>query len=143
MGCDIHLHTEVKINGTWHHYSTPAVPRWYLLFARMANVRNYEDVEPIAEPRGLPQDATALTLFDAERWGPDGHSHSYLSAEEIAELVQWVKDKSEQFKFEFAPFWESNTFGFVFGNNWSGFSKYPADRPEGLEDVRFVFWFDN
>lgn len=27
MGCDIHLHIEVKINGAWEHYATPRVDR--------------------------------------------------------------------------------------------------------------------
>lgn len=63
MGCDIHLHTEVKINGVWHHMGAPSVPRNYRLFAKMAGVRGIET--PIAEPRGLPGDATLLTRRDA------------------------------------------------------------------------------
>ncbi len=150
MGCDIHLHTEVKINGVWHHYGCPQVWRSYNLFAKLANVRNYEDpgspeyIEPISEPRGLPEDATAVTKYDSDRWGVDGHSHSWIGAQEIAQVAEWAKKRG----MEKAPngmegFWESDMFGYLFGNDWSGFTKYPDERPEGLEDIRWVFWFDN
>lgn len=59
MGCDIHLHQEVKIGGEWHHYREQSVSRNYALFAKMAGVRNYGlTVTPIDEPRGIPDDAT-------------------------------------------------------------------------------------
>ncbi len=54
MGCDIHCHIEIKVEGTWHHYSAPNVDRSYRLFARMAGVRNTGGVKPIAPNRGLP-----------------------------------------------------------------------------------------
>lgn len=38
MGCDIHLHAEVKIKNAWHHYAHPSVPRSYPLFSIMAGV---------------------------------------------------------------------------------------------------------
>jgi hypothetical protein len=147
MGCDIQLHTEVKINGQWHHYGAPSVDRNYTLFALLANVRNDEPgdkwyVTPISEPRGLPADATALTKFDSDRWGLDGHSHSWINAEEIARVAEFANSKKWRGR-DGSAFWEADNFGYLFGNNWSGFTKYPEGRPEGLEDVRFVFWFDN
>lgn len=39
MGCDIHLHQEVKINGEWHHYRLAEMPRNYEVFEKMAGVR--------------------------------------------------------------------------------------------------------
>ncbi|KKL16961.1 hypothetical protein LCGC14_2490340 [marine sediment metagenome] len=141
MGCDIHLHTEVKINNTWLHYSTPWVSRNYSLFAKMAGVRNYDDLVPISEPKGLPQAEfpSTLTQFEAERWFGDGHSHSWLSAQEILELSEWIKEQEWGTK----PFYFDETFGFLFGNTYPGFTKYPEGKPEGLQDIRFVFWFDN
>lgn len=142
MGCDIHVHTEVKIDGVWHHYSTPSPRRNYDLFALMAGVRGREGITPIASPRGVPEDATALTKWDASLWGEDGHSHSWLSAHEIArvaayaEAAGWKDQRGDSW-------WESGEFGWLLGNNWSGFVKYPDERPEGLEDIRWVFWFDN
>ena len=135
MGCDIHLHTEVKINGTWHHYSCPDVD----LFAKMANVRNNRSIEPISLPRGIPEDATFLTKFVCDVYGVDGHSHSWLNAEEIFILYQ-----------EFGPMPDACfnlAFGYFFGNDWDTFWKYRNGNsniiPEGVEDVRFIFWFDN
>lgn len=67
MGCDIHLHTEVKIGGAWHHYSAPCVPRSYALFGKMAGVRG--GAAPIALPKGLPCFPSYITALDAARWG--------------------------------------------------------------------------
>ena len=139
MGCDIHLHIECKINGEWYHYNHPDVKRDYDLFAKMAGVRG--DIDPISEPRGLPDDITFLTQFDAEvHWGIDGHSHSYLTVEEIQRLKEWYETQlppaAPLFRFY-------DIFGFLFGNSFDGILKYPNDYPFGVEDVRFVFWFDN
>jgi hypothetical protein len=142
MGCDIHLHVEIKVNGEWHHYANPSVQPFYALFAKMAGVRNYDNITPITPPRGLPEDVTAVTRFDAEYWAEDAHSHSYLNAEEISELVQWIKTKPFTFGFNRVEV-ESYLFGYLFGNNFSEFTRYLKDRRHGLEDVRFVFWFDN
>ncbi len=136
MSCDIHLHAEVKINGTWHHYAQPECYQYYPLFEKMAGVRG-DVAKAIAAPRGLPDDASVVTKFDAEKWGEDGHSHSWLSATEIAQLAAW--EKALHAPDYHAPTWD----GWLFGQTYSGFTKYPEDRPAGLEDVRFVFWFDN
>ncbi len=139
MGCDIHLHTEVKIGGQWYHYSAPSMGRNYHVFAKMCGVRNDPDwgITPITSgPRGLPEDASFLTRFASDEYGPNGHSRSYLTASEIAELEAYMETL-------YGPFIESKSWGYLFGNSWGGFTKYPGDSPDGLEDVRFVFWFDN
>jgi hypothetical protein len=135
MGCDIHAHAEVKINGTWHHYAMPEFHRDYDLFERMAGVRGSES-EAIAPPRGIPDDATELTKYDAAHWGSDGHSHSWLNAQEISDLSDWDDKRGNK---GFDRSWER----YLFGNYYSGFTKYPQERPDGLDDVRFIFWFDN
>ena len=134
MGCDIHAHAEVKIKGKWEHYDQPEFQRDYELFERMAGVRG-DVANAIVAPRGLPDDATALTRFDSERWGSDGHSHSWLSAQELYELAAWDKKRGYS---DFKRSWDQ----WLFGGNYSDFIKYPKDR-RGVEDVRFVFWFDN
>jgi hypothetical protein len=143
MGCDIHMHGEVKINGEWHHWNQPNGFRWYALFAKMANVRNYSElgkIKPISLPRGLPADATFLTKFDSDRWGCDGHSHSWLSGEEVADLGKWAEEENRK------PdnYWsfEHHYIGYIFGNGWD-VKKYPRGYPRGVEDARLVFWFDN
>ena len=139
MGCDLHLHTEIKINGKWECYGSPSVTRWYELFYKMAGVRGTgnEHIRPISPPKGLPEDCSTVTQFDAQHRGEDGHSHSWFSAEEIVELEEWWKERYE-------VSWEGpeTKWGWFFGNSWGDFIRYPEDTPEGIEDVRFVFWFD-
>lgn len=141
MGCNIHFHAEVKVEGKWEHYAHWSVNRNYGLFAKMAGVRNYNETEPIAQPRGLPEDMSVVTRLDAEHWKADGHSHSFLNAAEIAELEPWAEENciagDQRWRFHY-EYW-----GYLFGNSWAGWTKYPDERPGGVEDVRFVFWFDN
>lgn len=146
MGCDIHLHTEVKINGVWHHYSCPSVRRFYSVFARMANVRNppgKNHIEPIAEPRGLPSDCSPVTLLSFQRWKEDAHHESWLNAEEIAGLCDFIENKLLLIAKEDWHSWTSENFGYLEGNGWEEFHQYPEERDEIIEDIRFVFWFDN
>jgi hypothetical protein len=147
MGCDIHAHMEVKINGQWHHAHMPPIRRSYDLFARMAGVRNANKgpgyIEPIAQPRGLPEDATFITNFHSDYMGSDGHSHSWLNCEELSSLIEWYDAKrKEREPGKYVSPWEYETLGYLFGNGWD-VKKYPSDFPAGVEDTRIVFWFDN
>ena len=145
MGCDIHLHIEVKVGGDWQHLHAPSIDRDYRLFAKMAGVRNEDaEIDPITKPRGLPADIAALTRFDADGWGVDGHSHSFLLADEIAVLSDWAEQALPRRR-SYGQTWDMEVeWGcYLFRNSFAGFSKYPDDRLAGLEDVRFVFWFDN
>ena len=144
MGCDIHMHAEVKIQGEWRYYGQIDLNRNYAMFTYLAGVRpgraGEDDFEPISEPRGLPEDATFMTQYHAnEIWGFDGHSHSWINADEIIEYEAFLDRKGWLYpKGGFSPIT-----GYLFGNNWGGFKKYPEDYPDDLEDIRFVFWFDN
>lgn len=146
MGCDIHLHIEVKINGKWEHYSTPHVKRNYTLFALMADVRSEgRSLEPISAPKGLPEDMSVVTALDAGFWDKAGHSESWLSAQEISELEdRWrswassVETTPREYDLEHVMLR-----CYFFSNSFGGFHKYPDERPKGIEDLRFVFWFDN
>lgn len=111
MGCDIHLFTEKKMQFSAYNngepfwwccdyfqlnpyrkidkddpkYSHKEVygDRNYSLFGALANVRNYYDNIPICEPRGIPEDASKVVKKEANRWGLDGHSHSWVTAKEL------------------------------------------------------------
>ena len=105
----------------------------------MADVRSHPsyEIKPIAEPRGLPSDMTFLTYYDAQRWATDGHSHSYLTAEELPHIEEFMKKR-------YTNGWsELSQWGYLFGNSWGDFVTYPEEQPPGLEDVRWIFWFDN
>lgn len=135
MGCDIHLHTEIKIDGQWHHYGHPHIQRSYPLFCKMAGVRGTSD--PISPPKGLPDDLSLITWLDANEWRHDAHSCSWLDWEEVAELCKWIElntrrgDKKR---------WAEDWFGYCFGDGWGD---HRHDREFKIEDIRFVFWFDN
>ncbi|NOY60290.1 MAG: hypothetical protein GXO75_15375 [Calditrichaeota bacterium] len=140
MRCDIHAFFEIKLNGKWHTYSQPRLERNYQLFAKMANVRNDYDIEPISEPRGLPEDISEVVKFEAKDWRTDGHSYSWLNADEIAEVIEFHKSLFPREKF-----WEPEYYqwGFLCGNGWGHFNEYRNDYPEEIEDIHLVFWFDN
>jgi hypothetical protein len=112
MGCDIHFFTEVRKNGKWE-----SVDEWeeedgwthverelyrgrnYNLFSILADVRNgygfagIDTGEPfnvIAAPRGVPESASDEYKNLVTQWGPDGHSHSWLTLQEILDF-DWTQ----------------------------------------------------
>jgi hypothetical protein len=138
MGCDIHFHSEVKINGAWHHYSSHKISRDYWLFSILAGVRNYCGVVPISMPRGLPSDISPVTSLDRQIWGSDGHSDSFITSSEIP-LVEkrWLSREDSRGGIR--------QVGTCFGTDWADFHDridFDGHR-KNIEDVRWVFWFDN
>lgn len=61
MGCDIHCYIEYKRNGRatgWTSFGGRINPgRDYLLFTKLAGVRDYDKTGALVEPRGCPEDA--------------------------------------------------------------------------------------
>jgi len=147
MGCDIHVHIEFKVAGKWRHYARLWVNRNYTLFTKMAGVRNEDDIIPISLPKGLPNDMSWETKFDADIDEPDMHSASWLSGQELVELSNWIDDQKWPGSYPGRYADEMTIFGYFFGNSYAGFYQYPRDwrysRKKEIEDVRFVFWFDN
>lgn len=116
MGCDIHLFTEVKrkinnverwvnsdyweINPYYRYgddkdleYERPLNHvsifrgRNYELFGILADVRGVGN-PVISEPKGLPEDVSDVVKEESDRWGIDGHSHSYLTLRELVEYLE-------------------------------------------------------
>lgn len=143
MGCDIHLFAEVKIAGQWNLYARIPFPRWYGAFEKLAGVRG-NLTEAIAAPRGLPDDASIMTRFLAEYDGLDGHSHSWLDAREIEEFSRWLRRHGAHRQPKIFDYFdlEHETSIYFFGNRFAGFENSRA-REKGVQDLRFVFWFDN
>lgn len=139
MGCDIHAFVEVRLNGKWESYSDLYIGRDYQLFARMAGVRNYDGTTPVSEPRGLPSDLSSVVDAAAKLWMNDGHSFSWLSAEEAARVQDWYGDARDR---KHDPL-----FGYVFGNLIDSHivDDYvrAALKQIGVDSTRVVFWFDN
>lgn len=154
MGCDIHCHIEVKIRGRWEHYSAPNVERNYDLFARMAGVRERTDsgIVPIAQPRGFVEDPSTITRIDYEHGKEDWHSVSWLTGAEVEALIDEQRPTEpgagateiERTRSYYHPWatWRRGGLGYLFGSIFDA-KRYPEDYPDGVEDCRLVFWFDN
>lgn len=140
MGCDIHLFKEIKINGEWQYFGEADIQPNYHLFAYLANVRNYDNINSIAANRGIPMDISVITQCHLERWQYDGHSHSFLKADEMEFLENFLNIQNKNSRRHYCP---EDTLGTLFGSPWSNFWKYPNKRKYDIEDVRFIFWFDN
>lgn len=138
MGCDIHAHFEIKLNDKWEHFSAPRIQRNYRLFTKIAGVRSRknEEIEPIAAPKGLPDNLSVTTQLCADHRGLDGHSHTWLNHKEIQQLLE-TDFIAENWKFEHFEL------GYLFGNSWSDWSRNPDSYPPEIEDIRFICWFDN
>lgn len=135
MGCDIHPHIEVKINGKWEHYSSPPIQRCYGLFAKICGVRNNSErfITPIAEPRGLPPDISELTKIC---WDEDGgHTPTWLTGEELELVIFFHENYTESIT-------HLKEWGYLNGNGFD-VKKYPESHSPKIEDCRLVCWFDN
>lgn len=120
MGCDIHMLAEMKSkkSGKWKKMGRvfkscygdgeltdePYDGRNYGLFAILADVRNGvgfagvktgSGYEPIDSPRGVPEDASNEYRELVEKWGFDGHSHSYFILEELL-AYDWFHKKTKR-----------------------------------------------
>ncbi len=102
--------------------------RNYDLFSILANVRNGygfagvktgEGFVPLAQPRGLPVDATELVKQDSDRWDCDGHSHSFCT---VAELLayDWTQVTKHCGWLTAAEYWD-----------WNRFRRADGDGPKG------------
>ncbi|MFA7143161.1 MAG: hypothetical protein WC175_04190 [Candidatus Dojkabacteria bacterium] len=119
MGCDIHLYTERKIKvrlpdeqekTVWMNSDNWFIDEWsysysdhprmcvkdvyygrnYDLFTVLAGVRNYRDWDWFVEPKGIPDDISEDVKNIIDRYGGDGHTHSYLTLREILD-IDWER----------------------------------------------------
>ena len=127
MGCDIHMHIEVKVGRRWRHRASPHVTRNYTLFALLGRCGRDQHISPVADNRGMPRDASVESRWQwnkVKRTG-DYHSPSWLSLQEVREAADRFKQ--------------------IDGRDlWLYFDDFDhAEIDDADEDVRFVFWFDN
>lgn len=98
MGCDIHIYTERKSADGYERVNDakfiegpdPFDWRAYGMFGFLAGVRNYSEVTPIAEPRGVPVDMSAEAAGEYEVLAGYAHSASWLA---VSELVAFDYDR--------------------------------------------------
>lgn len=97
MGCDIHAYIDYDV---WYVekekdyyvtcFATLNLGRNYSLFYALANVRYDPNRMPPNQglkPKGLPGNLSWTTRDSAE-WHGDGHSHSWLTADELKEAYR-------------------------------------------------------
>jgi hypothetical protein len=155
MGCDIHAYTEIKdkTNQNWFlaatYYQKPNenkqyqemyLGRDYLMFAQLANVRNYDDQPVISMPRDLPRDCSDEVRQLSNNWGIDGHSHSYLT---LGELKDWIaQHPTVQYEDDHNP--EPNPINRIIKHINQTCALFEMDNKcTNINDIRIVFWFDN
>jgi hypothetical protein len=137
MGCDVHWHTEVKINGEWHHYDCPHVGRNYAMFELLVGVRG-DPENALFDLKRIPDDASVITKIDYERQAGDAHNVSWINAEEIKLFEEMMGRDTETYGESYRM-----GFGYLFGNLYGDFATDKDHYPEEIEDVRAIFWFDN
>lgn len=133
MGCDIHAHIEVKINGKWEHYSCPPFIRCYALFERICGVRG-EVEKAFAPPRGLPNDLNIVTQVCYNKQHRDAHSMTWLSKDEFCELITYAETAIPGLEM-----FQHKHIGYLTGNS---FNLHPGSNPKEITDVRLICWFD-
>ncbi len=125
MGTDITMYLEQK-KENYDRYETIAklyIPRYYDLFAIIANVRNNYDLtmEYVSEPKGLPDNLGVYPTCDLTK--DNGHSQSWLNLAEIEKAIAIAK----KLPLNFACFELQRIKHFM----------------TGLNEPRIVFWFDS
>lgn len=84
-GTEIHTWAERRVGD--QYVAMPIHPfdsQDYGVSAFLAGIRNYSAILPIAEGRGLPDDASETVLHLRNARHPDAHSVSWVSVEELA-----------------------------------------------------------
>lgn len=165
MGCDIHTRVEFQNReGNWicgdffriNPYYKASDPyeidpmmvvevggdRNYRLFAVLANVRNYDDIPYIDNPRDIPDDACARTRRDYLFWQEDAHSASYFT---LKELIEWneTAEPVEGYDGEMYKPLDSLIEELIKRGEDLGLWYSENKARESGDKLRFVFWFDN
>ncbi len=110
--------------------------RDYNLFTRLAGVRSYDSDMPVfAQPRGIPDDISAISKAQVDRWGCDGHSHSYATYAELEDYWQSYAFDSHQLRL-FVDALKDR----MKDELWL-FNKEPSE--DDKENFRVIFFFDN
>jgi hypothetical protein len=107
-----------EIDWNEHYYDG----RNYHLFSILADVRG--DHSPIAEPRGIPQDASTGYKYMCDQWDGDAHSHSYYTLTELLN-VNWEE------------------YGDCYLDEFLQSIERMKEIDEDSDNVRMCFFFDN
>jgi hypothetical protein len=130
VSCNMYMYIEKLHGGKWEYIDGDVYEgRCYVLFARLAGVRNNEELEPLLDPRGMPESAS-LRVFSAKDDYHDGADRRVTSWLTLAELERQDWD-------EFSGKWNETEFSIGIMNRLRQLAD--GDRTS----VRIVFWFDD
>ena len=139
MGCDIHAVVQYKTKNGWRNSKLRVFrERSYALFGFLADVRNYSGIEPLSQPRGIPEGFKS-GLYS--RWKCDWHSESWLSSKELAaiDFAQIVEDRRHAGKTLDKGEGKCQTLAEFLGKD----NVRDIKKIARLKTGRVVFWFDN
>lgn len=113
----------------------------------MAGVRG-ELHNALVPPKGLPASLSRITALSVERMGLDGHTFSWLTADELGAVQTFHGDYGKEHRAVTQAEWvgryeATKQWGYLFGVDVGGFTAYRDEYPKEIKDVRLVFWFDN
>lgn len=159
MGCDIHTTAERKTEAGYEpitnieftNGSAPFDWRDYGMFGLLAGVRNYSDIKPLSELKGIPKDVSRDVREEYDDWGMDAHSASWLYIDELVEFKydEQMEDRRITMKMPngVVSGAETATPG---GGELMTYRKFLGEaffadlsRLEECGADRIVFWFDN
>lgn len=161
MGCDIHAMIEKKTRYGYINCGDPEIDRNYELFSVLANVRNYDSVPFISDPRGIPNDVCREFLCWYEWLDEDAHSASWVTLKELKDFdisqeyydsrLILEKDGEKILSVcrgtsgeHFGPVGNTAIFGLFGDDHWKALINKMEKISNGNdEDVRLVFFFDN
>lgn len=133
MGTDIHLYTEHRVKEKWQKIKVDGsiLPddRNYRLFAFLANVRNFGDITPQFESRGIPSD-TSYIENDEDWIGDYGLTYAYVD-----EIINAPWEDVGLQDCYFKIFYERILPRII--------NEYPWCDKEQLRNVRVLMGFDN
>jgi len=158
---------EIRKNGIWEIEDDIPCGRSYDTFGVLAGVRNYVNTLPMAEPRGIPDDASRKikkesdsTYYHSHSWLDVNdflkHDWGYKSLDSRRSTIEKVTGR-EVAKSSYSAMWgtQVDKYDYVclertaMENLSKRWFEYFCKMIElaiiynGLENVRIVFWFDN
>jgi hypothetical protein len=153
MGCDIHSFAEKITEGVYEKIPrlNPFNWRSYAIFGFLANVRNYSDVPPIAERRGIPLDVSNGVSLNYKDWFGSAHSPSWLSVKELIEFDYDIKIEDRRVTRQIGPrSWDGGCTAEPGKGKETTYREFLGEKfftdLQKLKDIgadRIIFWFDN
>lgn len=107
--------------------------RNYFLFGLLAGVRNY-NVQPIREPRGIPEDTCESIKKYFQNWGADAHTPSWFTLYELKKVQNQLNEECLQYLID------GIELRYTQSENY-GYKKLLSE--DEMKRIRLVFWFDN